>query len=391
MGQQRDGGNGRHADGRGDHVSFAADGSGKGGNQIGGAQVEEEPGHSQEQPGEGMVGNEERHADHEADDQGGGVADEQAHRLRAAVVVGQYQGDGGQPIGELVSRQGHGDGQSCPEGLADGRRQGEAVDGRVDDEPDGAVHGQGGVGVVAIRARAVHGMGVGVENVQLVQKHGEQEGGEHHQEGAVGIRLEGQEPFGYQLHQGKTDEGAGGKGEQQPAVGVEAQGHGAAGQGGAHHQGHHGGSDGKRHGRDGNVPLAIGTIHGVSEGVRLDVWLDVSCLARTRSQAKSWCDGGKVEVNGTRAKAHRPVCPGDRIAVTVAPGFRREVVVQGVAERHLPKAEARALYLDVTPPPTAEELELRQLRRLAPPPAPPRGAGRPEKRDRRHLERLRGR
>ena len=34
------------------------------------------------------------------------------------------------------------------------------------------------------------------------------------------------------------------------------------------------------------------------EGVRLDIWLDVACLARTRSQAKELCDGGKVEVNG---------------------------------------------------------------------------------------------
>jgi len=129
----------------------------------------------------------------------------------------------------------------------------------------------------------------------------------------------------------------------------------------------------------------------MSEGVRLDVWLDVACIARTRSQAKELCDGGKVEVGGTRAKAHRLVRPGDRIFVTVGPGVRRELVVRGVRETHVAKALARELYEDMTPPPSAEDLEQRHLERFAPPPAPPRGAGRPEKRARRKMERMRGR
>lgn len=129
----------------------------------------------------------------------------------------------------------------------------------------------------------------------------------------------------------------------------------------------------------------------MADSVRLDVWLDVACLARTRSQAKELCDGGKVEVNGERAKPHRLIRPGDRIRLAPAPGVRREVVVRALAKRHVAKTEARTLYEDVTPPPTPEELELRHLGRLAPPPAPPRGFGRPEKRDRRRLERARGR
>ena len=129
----------------------------------------------------------------------------------------------------------------------------------------------------------------------------------------------------------------------------------------------------------------------MADGVRLDVWLDVACLARTRAQAKELCDGGKVEVNEVRAKPHRMVQSGDRVRLLLGPGLHREVVVRRLAERHVPKAEARSLYEDMTPPPTPEELEERQLRRLAPPPAPPRGAGRPEKRDRRKMERVRGR
>jgi ribosome-associated heat shock protein Hsp15 len=129
----------------------------------------------------------------------------------------------------------------------------------------------------------------------------------------------------------------------------------------------------------------------VSDAVRIDVWLDVACLARTRSQAKELCDGGKVEVNGQRAKAHSLVRPDDRIVLTLGPDHRREVVVRAVAERHVARAEARTLFEDVTPPPSAEELELRRMARMAPPPAPPRGSGRPEKRARRQIDRMRAR
>jgi ribosome-associated heat shock protein Hsp15 len=129
----------------------------------------------------------------------------------------------------------------------------------------------------------------------------------------------------------------------------------------------------------------------VGNEVRLDVWLDVACLAKTRSQAKDLCDGGKVVVNGAPAKSHRAVRAGDRIHITVSQFQRRELVVREVIDIHVAKARARELYDDVTPPPTAEELEQRRMSRLGPPPAPPRGAGRPEKRARRQIDRFRGR
>ena len=129
----------------------------------------------------------------------------------------------------------------------------------------------------------------------------------------------------------------------------------------------------------------------MADGVRLDVWLDVACLAKTRSQAKELCEAGKVEVGGVRAKAHRVVRPGERIRITAAPGFPREVVVRAARDTHVARAQARELYEDVTPPPSPEEFEMRRFERLAPPPAPPRGSGRPEKRARRKIERMRGR
>jgi ribosome-associated heat shock protein Hsp15 len=126
----------------------------------------------------------------------------------------------------------------------------------------------------------------------------------------------------------------------------------------------------------------------MSDGpVRLDVWLDVACLFPTRSQAKAACEGGKVDVNGGRAKAHREIRIGDRIGVAGREGTRRELIVRGLASRSVPKAEARKLYEDVTPPPAPEVVEARRLDRLL---APRGDAGRPDKRERRERRRLKG-
>ncbi len=116
------------------------------------------------------------------------------------------------------------------------------------------------------------------------------------------------------------------------------------------------------------------------ESLRLDVWLDVACVFPTRSQAKEACEGGKVDVNGSRAKAHREIRPGDRLTITMGQGRERELLVRGLAERSIRKAEARKLYEDVTPPVPAEIAETRRLDRLL---APKEDSGRPDKRERR--------
>ena len=119
--------------------------------------------------------------------------------------------------------------------------------------------------------------------------------------------------------------------------------------------------------------------------VRLDVWLDVACLFKTRSAAQAACRGGKVELNGQGAKPHRVLHVGDRLRITRAAGARQQVVVKMLADRHVPKADARLLYEDVTPPPTPEELAVRELEhhfRKARRPVPPRA---PDRRERRRL------
>lgn len=96
---------------------------------------------------------------------------------------------------------------------------------------------------------------------------------------------------------------------------------------------------------------------------RLDVWLDVACLFRTRSEAQRACRGGKVDVNTQRAKPHRMLQTGDRISISRPNKERQQVVVQRLETQHLPKSDAKALYDDVTPPPSQTELEHRLLYR----------------------------
>ncbi len=104
---------------------------------------------------------------------------------------------------------------------------------------------------------------------------------------------------------------------------------------------------------------------------RVDQWLDVTCLFKTRSEAQKACKGGKVEVNRQAARPHRMLHAGDEVRITRAAGRRQVVIVLGFAARHLPKAQARALYRDLTPPPTPEELETRRLLRALGPRRPP--------------------
>ena len=118
--------------------------------------------------------------------------------------------------------------------------------------------------------------------------------------------------------------------------------------------------------------------------VRLDIWLDVACLFKTRSEAQRACKGGKVDLNGQSARQNREVKPGDIIEITRTGARRQQVRVKGVTEKHIPKAEARELYEDTTPPPTPEEQAMLDLMRLAGPKRRP-AAGSPDRDERRRL------
>jgi ribosome-associated heat shock protein Hsp15 len=125
------------------------------------------------------------------------------------------------------------------------------------------------------------------------------------------------------------------------------------------------------------------------EPVRLDVWLDVACLFRTRSEAQKACRGGKIEVNGQPAKPNRLMRVGDTMEIGRPLGRKQQIVVRGLADRHVAKADARQLYEDRTPPPTAEEVQMRRIERTYRAAMTPLKA--PDKRQRRALRKMKGR
>jgi ribosome-associated heat shock protein Hsp15 len=123
------------------------------------------------------------------------------------------------------------------------------------------------------------------------------------------------------------------------------------------------------------------------DALRIDLWLDIACLFRTRSEAQKACKIGRVEVNGQAAKPHREVRAGDEIVITRPLGRKQTVIVRTLGDKHVPKAEAREMYEDRTPPPTAEEVEMRRMMRLT------RALSRtppvtPDKRERRRIRKL---
>lgn len=118
-----------------------------------------------------------------------------------------------------------------------------------------------------------------------------------------------------------------------------------------------------------------------SGSVRLDVWLWSVRLFKTRSAATQGCRGGHVRLNGAPVKAAAPVRVGDRVSVK-RPGWQQEFEVKQLISKRVGAPVAMTCYVDHSPPRPAE-LSMPVGKR-------DRGAGRPTKKDRRDLEKLRG-
>jgi len=117
------------------------------------------------------------------------------------------------------------------------------------------------------------------------------------------------------------------------------------------------------------------------ESVRIDSWIWSVRLVKTRSMGAAACKGGHVRVNGERVKPAHSVRVGDEVRLRHE-GRERIVVVKRVIRKRVGPPVAAECFVDNSPPPPPRET-------VAPAGIRDRGTGRPTKRDRRELERLR--
>ncbi|MBT1018679.1 RNA-binding S4 domain-containing protein [Canibacter sp. lx-72] len=117
-------------------------------------------------------------------------------------------------------------------------------------------------------------------------------------------------------------------------------------------------------------------------GIRVDVWIWAARLAKTRSRATAACKAGHVRINGVTAKPAQHVTVGDRVRVTIGDTFKLYEVI-GFASKRGSATEVAKLFTDLTPSAPSKAERAAPVLRDA-------GAGRPSKKERRQLDRLRG-
>jgi len=122
-----------------------------------------------------------------------------------------------------------------------------------------------------------------------------------------------------------------------------------------------------------------------SDSIRVDKWLWAARFFKTRALAAAAVAGGKVQINGSRAKPAKPVHVGDDLRVRVGP-YEWLVTVRALSERRGPPKDAQLLY-DESPEGRGARERLAEAHRIAPTPTY-EGKGRPTKKDRRKLELL---
>ena len=127
------------------------------------------------------------------------------------------------------------------------------------------------------------------------------------------------------------------------------------------------------------------------ENIRLDRWLMAARFYKTRTQAAKACEGGKVKVQGKSAKPHKFIRIGDKLTIHHHNRYRN-IEILGLAERGLPPKVAQELYHEETHQPILKETkEIIMLIKKEEKKYRLKYKGRPTKRERRDLEKLKKR
>lgn len=122
-------------------------------------------------------------------------------------------------------------------------------------------------------------------------------------------------------------------------------------------------------------------------GVRVDKWLWAARFFKTRAKAKEAIDGGKVDINGTRAKPSKELQVGDELSITQG-WDEKVVVVDGLSDRRGSATIAQTLYSETEESIARREMIAEQRRAAG---GQVRSEGRPSKKDRRQIHQFRSR
>jgi ribosome-associated heat shock protein Hsp15 len=126
----------------------------------------------------------------------------------------------------------------------------------------------------------------------------------------------------------------------------------------------------------------------LSGELRLDKWLNFSCLFKTRSQATKACEDRRVKVNGQVAKPAKMVKVGDYLTIKQKGGKYINLTICGIVNKNISLNDAKMLYELEQPKLTQDEMEMLQFLQRAAREIKPRYKGRPTKKERRKMERI---
>ena len=124
------------------------------------------------------------------------------------------------------------------------------------------------------------------------------------------------------------------------------------------------------------------------DSTRLDTWLHTARFFKTRALAAAAVEAGRVELNGQKSKRGKAIRPGDQLRIRLGP-YEHRITVLGIAARRGPAAVAAALYQEDPESVTTRE-RIAEQHRLAAKLTAITPKGRPTKRDRREIEKLKG-